>query len=200
MARHSIRAKIESGTEVEVCLDSALLLDLKYRTLKLEQKVTQLFETLREPVYRYLVATFSNPAEAEEITQEAFLRLYRHLHSGQAINDVRSWIFRVAHNLAVDALKNNKHFTPNDPAAWNEICQLIVDPSLDPEQVVLQREKYERLHAALNQLSPQQRQCLHLRAEGFRYREIAEILEIDISSVVEFLRRGIKRLIAQINE
>jgi len=51
-----------------------------------------------------------------------------------------------------------------------------------------------RLGQAVAALSPQQRQCLHLRTEGFRYREIAAILNISDSSVGEFLRRAIVRL------
>jgi len=58
-------------------------------------------------------------------------------------------------------------------------------------------EKFERLHAAMARLSPQELQCLHLRAEGFRYREIAEILGIATKTAAEFLRRGIKKLMRE---
>ncbi len=51
-----------------------------------------------------------------------------------------------------------------------------------------------RFHEAVENLSPQQQQCLYLRAEGFRYKEIAAIMEISDSSVSEFLRRAISRL------
>ena len=50
------------------------------------------------------------------------------------------------------------------------------------------------LRTAIENLSPQQRSCLHLRAEGFRYREIAGILGINPSTVGEFLQRAVKRL------
>jgi len=52
----------------------------------------------------------------------------------------------------------------------------------------------EQLRLAIGSLSPQQRSCLHLRAEGFRYREIAGILGINPSTVGEFLQRAVKRL------
>jgi RNA polymerase sigma-70 factor (ECF subfamily) len=51
-----------------------------------------------------------------------------------------------------------------------------------------------RLRQALEMLSPQQRQCLFLRCEGLRYREIAEVLEISVGTVSEFLRRAINHL------
>ncbi|MGH9900086.1 MAG: RNA polymerase sigma factor, partial [Pyrinomonadaceae bacterium] len=75
MAAYNITEEINSAAEVEF-IDSTLP-GLRLGTVKLEQKVGQLFERLRDPIYRYLVTTFGNPAEAEEITQEAFLRLYR---------------------------------------------------------------------------------------------------------------------------
>ena len=73
-------------------------------------------------------------------------------------------------------------------------------------------ERFERLHAAMAWLSPQELQCLHLRAEGFRYREIGEILGndtvnvrlrqsvgINTKSAAEFLRRGIRKLMRENN-
>lgn len=50
------------------------------------------------------------------------------------------------------------------------------------------------MHRAVEGLSKQQRQCLHLRAEGFRYREIGEVLGIRISTVNEFVKRAVSRL------
>ncbi|MGH9915795.1 MAG: RNA polymerase sigma factor, partial [Pyrinomonadaceae bacterium] len=129
MAAYNITEEINSAAEVEF-IDSTLP-GLRLGTVKLEQKVGQLFERLRDPIYRYLVTTFGNPAEAEEITQEAFLRLYRHLHGGQSVDDARAWIFRVAHNLAVDQLKERTHIAPIDSASWNEICRLLQDPGLN---------------------------------------------------------------------
>ena len=70
----------------------------------------------------------------------------------------------------------------------------FVDPHSNPEQAFLERERFQRLHQAVEALSGQQRQCLHLRAAGFRYREIAEIIGIRTSTVSEFLKRAIERL------
>jgi RNA polymerase sigma-70 factor, ECF subfamily len=164
---------------------------------KLEQQITQLFETWRFPVYQYLMAVFGNPAEAEDLTQDAFLQLYTTIKSGQTIRNVRFWIFRVAHNLAVNRRKHNQFMTPLDADSWDEIEKLIPDTNLNPEQNVLLREKYERLYLGLKRLSMQERQALYLRAEGFLYKEIGEIMNIATPTVGEFLRRGIKKLSEQ---
>ena len=60
--------------------------------------------------------------------------------------------------------------------------------------MLLDRERMLRLHRAVSLLSHQQRQCLQLRVEGFRYREIAEILGVGSSTVGEFLQRAIHKL------
>jgi len=165
-------------------------------SVTLEEKVTGLFEALRRSIFLYLTAVFgrSQAAEAEDITQEAFLLLYRLLREGQHIDNARAWLFKVAHNLAVNRLKAQQFVAPLDDLTWEEICRRLPDPGLNPEQRALKLEDFARLHEAMKRLSSQERQCLHLRAEGFRYREIAEILEIATPTVGEFLRRGIKKL------
>ncbi len=75
MIFNKFRVRSESGASSELCLDSELLAGTT-ENVKLEQKVAQVFESLREPVYHYLVAVFGNAAGAEDITQETFLRLY----------------------------------------------------------------------------------------------------------------------------
>lgn len=199
MGFNFFRAGFKSGKDVELCLEADLL-GIMQGTVKLEQKVTKLFEALREPVYHYLMAVFGNPSDAEDITQEAFLQLYRTLYAGHSIDNVRFWIFRVAHNLAINQKKHNQFLDPLDSRSWDELCHLLHDPQLNPEERVLQQEKFERLHAAMGRLSLQERQCLHLRAEGFRYREIGDVIGIDTKTAAEYLRRGIRKLVRHNNE
>lgn len=193
-----------SGVRSEIIskLGNEFLVDLEVVSLerspgRSDQKIEQLFEQLRDPVYRYLVAAFGCPVEAEDITQEAFLRLYRCLDKGEPVENVRPWIFRVAHNLALNEQKSRKYVSNLDSPAWDHLCRTHHDPGPDPEQSVLDEEKFKRLRSALSKLSTQQRQCLLLRAEGFRYREITEVLGISTSTVAEFLRRAIGKLIEE---
>ena len=198
MALSGLGLELGAGQQAEVCIDSRVL-GLMQRTLSLEEKVGQLFELLRDPIYLYLKAVVGSSAEAEDITQETFLRLYRTLHSGQPINNVRFWVFRVAHNLAFKERERGEHYQETDSRTWDELRRLLPDPGPNPEQRVLQMERLEQLHAAMAWLSPQELQCLHLRAEGFRYREIGEILGIHTKSAAEFLRRGIRKLMKENN-
>ncbi len=170
------------------------LLSAMTETNSLEQQVAQFFETLRMPVYQYLLAVFGSAAEAEDLTQDAFLQLYKALRGGQTIRSVRFWIFRVAHNLAVNRQKHNQFVAPLDADSWQEIEKQFPDKAANPEQNFLQRERYERIYEGMKLLSVNERQSLHLRAEGFKYKEIAEIMNVAVPTVGEFLRRGIRKL------
>ena len=159
-----------------------------------EQDVTGGFEQWSGPIYEYLVIVFGHPPEAEEVVQETFLQLYKSLQAGQTIHNTRGWLFRVAHNLAINQRKHEKFYDPLDDAAWDAIARALPDRAPDPEQRLLRHEKFARIHAAMKKLSMQERQCLQLRAEGFRYREIGEVLGINTKTVYEYLRRAVQKL------
>lgn len=152
--------------------------------------VATLFEETRDDVYRYLLLIGLHPPQAQEATQEVFLRLYTTLLKGVDILNHRAWIFRVAHNygLKVRTTQNRSHAF--DPA----LEQKLTSSEPSPERSLVDRERMANLHNAIENLSEQQRRCLLLRMEGLRYPEIGEALGISASTVGEFLRRALLRL------
>ena len=160
-----------------------------------KEQVTQAFIESREDVYRYLLTLRVPPALAQDATQEAFLRLYLALERGDEISNRRAWIFRVAHNQALDLLAKER-FQPLEET----LEMTLRDGGRLAETQLIERERVERLANAWSTLSPQQKHCLHLRTEGLRYREIAETLQISTSSVREFLDRAIGRLRKAVHE
>ncbi len=148
------------------------------------------FDELRIPVYRYLVCNGLGTADAEEIVQETFLRLYRHLDGRGNRPNLRGWIFEVARNAARDRRKSARwqRTVALDPAAG------FADPGAGPEDQAMQEERGRRLTAAIEKLSPQQRECILLRIAGLRYREIAEVLGINVASAGELVARATARL------
>jgi RNA polymerase sigma-70 factor (ECF subfamily) len=151
-----------------------------------EDTVSRLFEEARGDVYRYLLLLGLPSPQAQEATQEVFLRLYVVLRRGERVDNLRAWIFRVAHNHGLSLRSLERTVVALDPRLPNA--------RENPEQLLLNRERSARFHRAVAGLSEQQQVCLYLRAEGFRYREIADILGISDSTVGEFLRRAIARL------
>src|ERR1035441_10404359 len=166
------------------------MIQIGERFRRLWPQVAELFEAAREDVYRYLLTLGLVPAQAQQATQDVFLRLCAALRKGQRIANMRAWIFRVAHNHGLTLRGQEQRWRPFDP----DLEMRIPERAGSPEQRLIERERNRNLDHALASLSPQQRQCLHLRTEGFRYREIAGILNISDSGVGEFLRRAIVRL------
>ena len=181
------------------CVHTTVLDQEGQQTLKLEEQVTHLFDELRQPVRRYLLCLNVTSMEAEEIIQDTFLRLYQHLHSGGAVANLRGWIFRVAHNISMNELKRRKFLAPSGSQKGAEGSALSVDPAPNPEEILIRKERMARTHAAISTLSERQKQCLYLRAEGFRYREIAELLGVTVSTVAELLHRAITKLTKESN-
>lgn len=190
----SVSADSEMG---ELWLDSRILRDIQGAS-RLEQKVTEVFELLRDPIYRYVCRLIGRRAEAEDLTQETFLRLYDSLQKGHAMGNARPWLYRVAHNLAIDWLRQQGRLEQIEEEALP--LAAVIDAAPNAEQRLLASERHKRLRVVLSRLSPQQRHCLFLRAEGLSYREIGEVLGIGVSSVATFLGRAIKRIAEELNE
>ena len=164
------------------------------RTVRLEEQVTGLYDELRLPLYRYLLCMRVLPEEAEDVIQETFLRLYKHLHAQGREDNIRGWVFRVAHNVASSRRKGRRFLVDISPEDWERISLVSSDPGAGPEEMLLRKEKFLRLHREITDLSELQQNCIRLRVEGFRYREIAEILNVSTSTVAGSLRNAIERL------
>jgi RNA polymerase sigma-70 factor (ECF subfamily) len=157
--------------------------------------VSALFDELRTPLCRYVISLGLSPHDADEVAQETFLRLHRHLaqHQSGGQQNLRGWIFRVAQNLAHD---QRRRAVPRAADSLDDSSEArrAIDTQAGPEQRLLQDEQAARLHAAMQALPPRQQQCLRLRAEGLRYREIAEALDIGVSTVADSIQQALARL------
>jgi RNA polymerase sigma-70 factor, ECF subfamily len=160
-----------------------------------EQRTVQLYDTLRPSLYRYLINIGLSPQDVEEVVQEAFLRLYCHMRSGGSEENLRAWIYQVAHNLSSNFRKSRRRLVETTPELWEQLSQSIFDEAPDAEEQLLRKEQYFRIHDGLSKLTQLQRDCLNLRLEGLRYREIGEVLNVGTSTVAGSLRNAITNLL-----
>ena len=155
------------------------------------QEVAGLFDQLRDPLYRYLLGLGLSHDDAGDGVQETFLRLHRHLRGHGDRTNLRGWIFQVARNLVRNEIKRAGR---RRTGTMDSEIERRLAVGQTPEDEILRRERLLRLRRAIANLTPQQRECLLLRASGLRYREIAEVLGIGISSVGELMQRATARL------
>lgn len=164
-------------------------------SLSLQSEVTALFSQLRTPLLRYLW-DFRFPSEtAEELVQEAFLKLFEELKQGRSVEMPRPWLFRVLHRLALKEMRRLRVREGSDPFTDGELTHLdIADTRPSPAEQLLSDERERRLSRALESLPLRERQCLSLRVEGLRYREIADVLDLSVTTVSDILRRAVTAL------
>jgi RNA polymerase sigma-70 factor (ECF subfamily) len=161
---------------------------------EIEREVMHLFEQFRNPLLRY-VLSFGIPVhDAEEIIQEVFLSLFRHLQLRRSRKNLSGWIFRVAHNLALKQRYANQKSRDKTASDWT-IAAEQCDPSPSPEEQLSSAQRRRRLLAVVHALPETDQGCLMLRAEGLRYREIAGVLGMSLGAVSISLTRSLARLI-----
>lgn len=159
---------------------------------RLEEEVVGLFERFRGPLLRYLVGCGLAFQDGEDVIQEVFLSLFQHLQAGKPRENLPGWLFRVAHNLAL----KRRHRIRRDSDARAEATaeDRGIDQGPSPEDQVVITQTQKRLLAVVLALPEQDRRCLFLRAEGLRYREIAEILGMSLGAVSLSLARSLARM------
>lgn len=147
----------------------------------------RLFREYHATLVRYLTRRLGDRDWAEEVAQETFVRALR---QGTIVNE-RSWVFAVAHNLVRDGARRD--------ARNRRHLELLAAESREAQapsgELTLERaEEASFARKALDALTDRDRQALLLKEEGLDYGEIAEILQIEKSSVGTTLSRARKRL------
>ena len=158
--------------------------------LDLPARLLQLYKSARPALLHYVRQMVRSAPEAEDIVQSAFLKTFDQAE-GQRIDNLQAWLYRVAHNLAIDAMRR-KVFHDQAVAEWVHTRDQDAAPSA--EQASISRQTVER---ALGSLNERERACLLLRAEGFSYSEIGEVLQISAKSVSVYLARATKKVRSQ---
>jgi len=159
----------------------------------LRRTVLEHYDQEAVQILRYLVFLGVEKESAQDIVQESFLKLHSHLLSGGERTNLRAWLYRVAHNLARSS-QNSFRAKRIDPLPEAATGGDFEAPSPSPEDELLARERQRRLQQGLAQLSRPQRECIVLRTQGLKYREIADILALSVSTVGENIQRGLERL------
>jgi len=157
----------------------------------IEGDVLALFDEFRDPLLRYVCAFGLSFGDGEDLIQDVFLALFRHLRQGGSRANLQGWLFRVAHNMA---LKRRAQQRRDEARVDLGAAYTAPDPRQGPEEQLVADERRMRLVAVLDALPQRDRQCLHLRGDGLRYREIARALGMSLGGVAKSLARSIARL------
>ena len=160
----------------------------------IRERVIDLYDALRPSLYAYLCTLGVSSDQAEDVIQETFLRLVRFRFEPSTRENLRPWLFRVAYNLSMDVHRFQRRWAHNNDERSLTVIRHRADPGPTPEEQVILDERRRQFENAFAQLTLKQRQCVLLRAEGFRYREIAVTLGVSVQRVGELMQRSISLL------
>jgi RNA polymerase sigma-70 factor, ECF subfamily len=157
------------------------------------------FETLveryRDVVFR-VAARIVGPGDAEDVAQDTFLRAFHRLRQFRGDSTFRSWLLRIAHNSALNALARRRATADLTPERDEEERPAFGDAARTPAEQLEVSERQERLARKLREVQPIHRTVLVLRdLEGLSYEEIAQVTDTPLGSVKGRLFRARRELI-----
>ncbi len=157
-----------------------------------------LVEKYRQRVWRLAYQVLHDREEAWDVAQEAFVRAFHSLPSFRGQSAFYTWLFRITVNVATDRHRQRgaqaRAFGP-ERVTEEEWARTTPDPGGGPEQQAARKEQRERIRSALDALPPKARTIIMLSdVEGLSYREIAEVLNCPIGTVMSRLHNARKRL------
>lgn len=150
-------------------------------------------------VYRFVYRYLGNADDASDITQETFIRVWKHLKRFDPKRNFKTWILAIAKNASLDFIKKKKPILFSrieaDDADLDAFLAPYVDAPISPYEIFEKKSERAELHGALQKISPSYRAVLTLRyGEHMKFREIAEVLDEPIDTVKSKHRRGLMLL------
>jgi RNA polymerase sigma-70 factor (ECF subfamily) len=171
-----------------------------------EDNFARLHKRFHLPLRSYFQSCGFSPERSEELTQDVFVQVFRNLASFQHRSRFTTWLFEIAKNLAINERRRTKAAMRDgqekplveeldaDDEEGRDAASPLVSGERNPHEEVELQEQVEVLRQALETLPPQMRRCVLLRNQDYKYREIAEIMNIRIDTVKAHLGQARARL------
>ncbi len=161
-----------------------------------ESAFAQLVESHSEKVIQLACRLVGNRSEAEEISQEAFLRLFKSLSTFRGDSSVGTWLYRTVSRLAIDHLRREqikrKLFFFRSDERQADPVEFAVDPAASPHEHLQAQETAQQLQQLLKRLPARQKAVFVLRhMEGLPLKEIAAVLDLSEGTVKAHLHRAV---------
>jgi RNA polymerase sigma-70 factor (ECF subfamily) len=181
--------------------DASLVADLKAGS---EEAFGLLIAQYHQPLYSLIARSINDPADASDITQEVFIKVFRSIRGFNGDASLRTWLYRIAlheasnqrrwwsrHKKQEITIDSTYESEANDDGDSLCLSATLADQRDSPYDQAVQSQSRERLEEALRQLPEAYRTVVVLREiEGFAYEEISEILDLQLGTVKSRLTRG----------
>jgi RNA polymerase sigma-70 factor (ECF subfamily) len=155
----------------------------------------EIYQSCSGFVYSVALRIVNNATDAEEVTQEVFIKMYRNLNSFAFRSSFKTWLYRVATNCAINTYRQRAK--EKNRSADFEIASSQLEASVSTQPDAPKEEAENMLNKLLSCLSADERACIILREiEGLSYKEIATALKINLNTLRTRLRRAREAILA----
>ena len=167
-----------------------------------EEAFAWLLARYHQPIYSLLARTVRDRADAADLTQEVFVKVFRGVSSFHGDSSLRTWIYRIALREASNQRRSwmrhrqreipiEQEFPDSESGNPVRLIEMLVDPAESPYDTAVHEENRARVESALAQVPEPYRTTLILRdIEGFVYEEVAEMQGVNLGTVKSRLARG----------
>jgi len=166
-----------------------------------------LVQKYRRPMVGFMYRMVHNPAAAEDLAQEVFLRVYRSREGYEPSAKFTTWLYRIATNLAVNHARDTRHERPENQVSIDEpdedtgLTVDIADASLTAEESILRRERMAAIRQKVHALPERQKMAVIMhKYQQMDYKRIAEVLKLSESATKSLLFRAYETLRVQLKE
>ena len=160
-----------------------------------EKSLETLIKRYLKPIFSFTYRYVGNYQEAEDITQDVFVKVWRNLKKFDQNKSFKTWVFTIAKNTSIDWLKKKKAMPFSkfeDEEGKNALLERIVDTAPLPDELFARADMARILNSAMEKLLPKYRMVLFLRYnDHFNFREIAESLGEPLDTIKSMHRRAL---------
>lgn len=152
----------------------------------------QLLDRYQKTVYHQAFRLLNNAEDAADVTQEVFIKVWKHLPSFRGESGFATWLYKLTDNAAIDLIRREKKRQGDSSLDDEESAAFFpADPAPTPHQAAEQKELKQAVAEGLQQLSEEHRRILVMREiNGLSYEEIGEILDLSPGTVKSRLARA----------
>jgi len=163
-----------------------------------ESALAFLVDTYLKNVYNFAFQLTRDRQAAEDITQESFIKAWKHIRRYREGSNFQTWLFAITRNTAIDWLRQKKEVTLSsfeNEQGVNILVETLADKEPLPDELIAQAEDTVFVQALLTQLDPQYREVLTLRySSNLTFKEIGEIVQRPLHTVKSQHRRALAAL------
>ena len=171
-----------------------------------EEAYEALIARFQQPIYNLCYRLVNDPADAADVVQEVFLKVFRSIDRFRGQSTLKTWIYRIAVN---EAYNQRRWFSrhrrqevglDDENQASRPWLDSIADPARDPYELALNEERHQLIETSLREINADFRTAVILRdLEDLSYEEIADVLQISLGTVKSRILRGresLRRILA----